>query len=112
MHWESSTKYKALSYLWQYSPVSVSYTHLDVYKRQLLHMYHKYVAKWVDKTGLYCHRSVSYTHLDVYKRQREGRAVDVRKHCKGYYEKAIQEEEKSKHILRFAQGVQKSLVSA
>ena len=41
---------------------SVSYTHLDVYKRQ----------PWKTmsvKTVQRCSTSVSYTHLDVYKRQ-------------------------------------------
>ena len=42
---------------------SVSYTHLDVYRRQPLTMASAGVASMVAS------RSVSYTHLDVYKRQ-------------------------------------------
>ena len=60
----------------------VSYTHLDVYKRQLLvtasaiteDFYHNKIRKnasekelmWVSRG---CVMAVSYTHLDVYKRQ-------------------------------------------
>ena len=46
---------------------AVSYTHLDVYKRQVLDMvvnFEKATGKKVDYTI-----AVSYTHLDVYKRQ-------------------------------------------
>ena len=56
----------------------VSYTHLDVYKRQARSMVMKYGMS--DKLGLICYGDdddevfigrdpVSYTHLDVYKRQ-------------------------------------------
>ena len=43
---------------------AVSYTHLDVYKRQLVK-----TAPVLDSWGVGSPRSVSYTHLDVYKRQ-------------------------------------------
>ena len=63
----------------QRSPDSVSYTHLDVYKRQL----YAYTYSGAYKVGkenvlgsLECGKladivvwAVSYTHLDVYKRQ-------------------------------------------
>ena len=56
--------------------VSVSYTHLDVYKRQ--GMLKELYARGVDECILITDRkfagadtcaTVSYTHLDVYKRQ-------------------------------------------
>ena len=55
---------------------SVSYTHLDVYKRQLLSMEH-FKGIWRIGSGDISYEaaehhaptSVSYTHLDVYKRQ-------------------------------------------
>ena len=48
------------------SPEAVSYTHLDVYKRQPLTSIVNYVdlLKRENLQG-----AVSYTHLDVYKRQ-------------------------------------------
>ena len=52
----------------------VSYTHLDVYKRQVLH-YYKEVNQGISEeiqstyTGREVFFAVSYTHLDVYKRQ-------------------------------------------
>ena len=67
--------------------IPVSYTHLDVYKRQLLNIQeikgllpHRYPMLLVDKVieigpehivGVKCvtNNAVSYTHLDVYKRQ-------------------------------------------
>ena len=55
---------------------SVSYTHLDVYKRQILkdeldrHYYLKTSDVLTDETTA---GSVAYTHLDVYKRQDEQR---------------------------------------
>ena len=65
----------------QYCTAAVSYTHLDVYKRQL----HVRKRKWLDKSSneIFSYdwdlsefdgtrlnsESVSYTHLDVYKRQ-------------------------------------------
>ena len=58
---------------WNCSLLTVSYTHLDVYKRQLQKQivnYAKTRAVYVEyrKAG-YSKKSVSYTHLDVYKRQ-------------------------------------------
>ena len=55
------------------SPVPVSYTHLDVYKRQM-HIVDRNIRKFVcyQTSALYlCQiiEPVSYTHLDVYKRQ-------------------------------------------
>ena len=47
------------------APAPVSYTHLDVYKRQTEDP--GYAAGWWANTP------VSYTHLDVYKRQHPGR---------------------------------------
>ena len=49
----------------------VSYTHLDVYKRQLLSQDIQRNANNKESEGgnVYCTRAVSYTHLDVYKRQ-------------------------------------------
>ena len=62
--------------------VSVSYTHLDVYKRQVLRYplctglwpYQHRDGKdlWSDGDG---HAAVSYTHLDVYKRQRPAKVL-------------------------------------
>ena len=46
--------------------ISVSYTHLDVYKRQILSCYFKLFVFILDFNVL---SAVSYTHLDVYKRQ-------------------------------------------
>ena len=53
---------------------SVSYTHLDVYKRQLLTFQdlseQRVIERMrVDFVANASHESVSYTHLDVYKRQ-------------------------------------------
>ena len=45
---------------------AVSYTHLDVYKRQRLSSQHKKQYQLALLTRL---DPVSYTHLDVYKRQ-------------------------------------------
>ena len=53
----------------------VSYTHLDVYKRQVFEYNSEKVGIYKDKDGKIfavkpiCTHSVSYTHLDVYKRQ-------------------------------------------
>ncbi|WP_218776272.1 hypothetical protein, partial [Enterococcus faecium] len=48
------------------SPTSVSYTHLDVYKRQVYHLefYGEQMKDYVPN-NLYVY-AVSYTHLDVY----------------------------------------------
>ena len=62
------------------SVIAVSYTHLDVYKRQFLHQLFSYICtvfKWKVPNPYQhnackpkkCPASVSYTHLDVYKRQ-------------------------------------------
>ena len=59
---------------------SVSYTHLDVYKRQLQQLMDENPAKTEEYLDLFvdiqmsifaktCPMPVSYTHLDVYKRQ-------------------------------------------
>ena len=48
----------------------VSYTHLDVYKRQLKHFASADSQKLIEQVG---YAPVSYTHLDVYKRQSKGR---------------------------------------
>ena len=55
---------------------SVSYTHLDVYKRQGMEMFgvSKYISVPVAALGVWLlvvggSYTVSYTHLDVYKRQ-------------------------------------------
>ena len=54
----------------------VSYTHLDVYKRQLQCWGFNEAGQAVNVTGPYTQVasgwSVSYTHLDVYKRQVPG----------------------------------------
>ena len=42
---------------------SVSYTHLDVYKRQTYYL----SGEYLNQDGI---APVSYTHLDVYKRQK------------------------------------------
>ena len=55
-----------------FSPIPVSYTHLDVYKRQV-----EIVVLYVGFHAVFGHEAVilfgaiavSYTHLDVYKRQ-------------------------------------------
>ena len=52
----------------------VSYTHLDVYKRQVYNMADSIiVGQFVGSSALAavgaCAAPVSYTHLDVYKRQ-------------------------------------------
>ena len=46
---------------------AVSYTHLDVYKRQSLHSAKKEMKQSITLTIIII--PVSYTHLDVYKRQ-------------------------------------------
>ena len=68
------------------TPPAVSYTHLDVYKRQEhLHMKTRTQQieelqkewtqpRWEGITRPYSAEAVSYTHLDVYKRQREDRS--------------------------------------
>ena len=49
---------------------AVSYTHLDVYKRQLLWRSQRLHQKGRrDRFGNHAAAPVSYTHLDVYKRQ-------------------------------------------
>ena len=58
---------------------SVSYTHLDVYKRQVLGLA-KDIKAGCDKFSVEepaegIIKPVSYTHLDVYKRQFPGRPV-------------------------------------
>ena len=50
--------------------LSVSYTHLDVYKRQVIELHGSVLRNYCER----CHKfygidTVSYTHLDVYKRQ-------------------------------------------
>ena len=68
-----------------YSACSVSYTHLDVYKRQVGRRVteddgpalqnRKFLKSHPDSEITRTFVSVSYTHLDVYKRQpQEGRA--------------------------------------
>ena len=50
---------------------SVSYTHLDVYKRQLQSVRARWLPNTVCQTiSALSAMPVSYTHLDVYKRQR------------------------------------------
>ena len=61
-------------YFWVSSVVfpSVSYTHLDVYKRQeCMYVPHLLLNHWTDfnQTWHKYFMPVSYTHLDVYKRQ-------------------------------------------
>ena len=52
-------------------PMSVSYTHLDVYKRQpLLPPRESLIFLQHVQVHVVSHIAVSYTHLDVYKRQR------------------------------------------
>ena len=53
---------------------AVSYTHLDVYKRQILGSLDRFMAYLIEETkGKFptwlAPTPVSYTHLDVYKRQ-------------------------------------------
>ena len=53
--------------------IPVSYTHLDVYKRQQLDRAYRY-STYCSDIGITFKsrvRPVSYTHLDVYKRQRK-----------------------------------------
>ena len=54
-----------------HTPWPVSYTHLDVYKRQILgHLGQDAVKQVVVIIPIFTvHIAVSYTHLDVYKRQ-------------------------------------------
>ena len=58
----------------------VSYTHLDVYKRQdeYTNFHFKEEEKLQENAG---YPAVSYTHLDVYKRQKHGWIYD-RQYCK------------------------------
>ena len=75
-------------------PAAVSYTHLDVYKRQALHPRFMDLPGGSEEDGdrlLRCvgflfllkfsysagARAVSYTHLDVYKRQRKYRKMAI-----------------------------------
>ena len=53
----------------EHGPLTVSYTHLDVYKRQ--------VIPWSNVMQPATTRPVSYTHLDVYKRQHQRRGGPV-----------------------------------
>ena len=48
---------------------TVSYTHLDVYKRQVEHLHAQRHIVFLGNLGQNTHVPVSYTHLDVYKRQ-------------------------------------------
>ena len=48
---------------------SVSYTHLDVYKRQVCYCVFGEVIINNEDVFALMHEAVSYTHLDVYKRQ-------------------------------------------
>ena len=53
---------------------SVSYTHLDVYKRQVLNtpyipVTYVLISQIIDRQCHFFKYTVSYTHLDVYKRQ-------------------------------------------
>ena len=64
---------------------AVSYTHLDVYKRQVLerlseHTFFETAKMLYVPAALldYKFSPVSYTHLDVYKRQVSGRNVENR----------------------------------
>ena len=50
-----------------HDPQSVSYTHLDVYKRQVISIIAVFCSMLVMSWQLTI--AVSYTHLDVYKRQ-------------------------------------------
>ena len=58
-----------------YGFAAVSYTHLDVYKRQVFFLFSKrgqllfHIFKAQQLVHDLVHRPVSYTHLDVYKRQ-------------------------------------------
>ena len=56
-----------VSYIEYYELTSVSYTHLDVYKRQGNNTYYYISVLW--DLGKSANSPVSYTHLDVYKRQ-------------------------------------------
>ena len=53
--------------------IAVSYTHLDVYKRQLVNLdksnAEQQLNKFMKDMNPVAFESVSYTHLDVYKRQ-------------------------------------------
>ena len=51
-----------------YIVIPVSYTHLDVYKRQCCNRKHLTLSH-ISANLTVCCRPVSYTHLDVYKRQ-------------------------------------------
>ena len=63
------------------STTTVSYTHLDVYKRQLYALLRHFPIRWNfclqrTITVFICKPTpVSYTHLDVYKRQSSARAI-------------------------------------
>ena len=56
-----------------YTDIPVSYTHLDVYKRQMLHCltirFWKISESETKTPQMNKSLPVSYTHLDVYKRQ-------------------------------------------
>ena len=51
------------------SSCAVSYTHLDVYKRQAQWVAESTSVKHPGREWVYDGMPVSYTHLDVYKRQ-------------------------------------------
>ena len=53
-------------------PCAVSYTHLDVYKRQVFLLISTHFTATLGIPLTPPTLSVSYTHLDVYKRQEEG----------------------------------------
>ena len=91
----------SMKHLTIYPPASVSYTHLDVYKRQLLcYIYYKcQILFCQERPGTFSQyqcgaelyfrsgragidhsvrqKAVSYTHLDVYKRQQYHHAVRI-----------------------------------
>ena len=56
---------------------AVSYTHLDVYKRQALNCYASVDGMAVSADSVLCIGTVSYTHLDVYKRQVHKLRLDI-----------------------------------
>ena len=112
----------------QYTPVGegsipVSYTHLDVYKRQVqaLHRRQRHAERGLRRReqppagvalhhrdadavlladavqrGALGHDAVSYTHLDVYKRQGDAR-VAVRRHRNGLDERRVGEPRQRRH---------------
>ena len=69
-YWEETRRYYMKIKYGFFYIIPVSYTHLDVYKRQEEPLHYRELSCMLPEQGLAVREEpVSYTHLDVYKRQ-------------------------------------------